>query len=321
VSDFIKNGGIIMDFIDLSLQTDGFDFNSIVEKKAKNLSRSLYPNGVEWLHGELRNLRIGTNGTLLKIRGSLNKFLHGHNLRNIGIKEVEQAIRVIENELGVSLRLAEVRKLELGVNVLLNHPPIIYNKVLGEHPRLFRYETSSGLYYFPNAKRKNQHKLLRFYDKANEARKVAKIEFKNTKLLRYEMMLSANEIDRLANRKLTAYDLFDSRIYCLIVDKAISEFQKIEILHLPRFKPPRSIKDFNELLRCKGVEAVGSKRLYDMIREWQTRKIFNSTIACRCRDTLRKTNAFFMRNTLNDNEDLGFELNTKLMAELDALKL
>ncbi|MCZ4693383.1 hypothetical protein DWB61_01665 [Ancylomarina euxinus] len=309
-----------MDYIELSLQIDEFDFYSIVEQKGSKLTKSIYPNGIEWFHGEMKNLRIGTNGTRLKIKGSLNKFLNGHNLRNIGIKEVEQSIRIFEREFGVSFQLAEVLKLELGVNVLLNYPPVVYNKVLGEHPRLFRYEASSGLYYFPNAKRKNQHKLLRFYDKANEARKVAKIHFKNPKLLRYEMMLSAKEIEILAKRKLTAYDLFDPQIYCLIVDKAISEFQKIEILHLPRFKPPESLKDFNNLLRCKGVESVGSKTLSDMIREWQTRKIFSSTIACRCRDTLRKANAFFKSNTLNDSEDLGIELSTKLLDELDALK-
>jgi len=63
-----------MDAVHLKLIAFSFDAFELIHSKVTNFTETTYSDGVRWAFGRLRNIRIVTNGTLIKIEGSVNTY-------------------------------------------------------------------------------------------------------------------------------------------------------------------------------------------------------------------------------------------------------
>lgn len=275
-----------------------------------------YSNGVTYLRGNYKNMRLSTNGCWLKIEGSLNKFLFGHNLKNMNQEYVKSALEKLEKVLGLSLARAEVKRLDFGVNVFLSHPVRMYKSCLSSHSFLERCETVNGVSYLSKAARKNQTKAISIYDKLKEVRKPIPVELQGMNMLRYEFRILKTLAKELRQPSVYAYDLFGDKVWSSVVRRAIYEFSRIQINPRWRYLPSKNATQFKEAIIAEALLHFGEPYFLDNIKSWQSSKQINRKEVYRLKCCLKTVKKKIAANSPLDENDLGVELKQKIMKEL-----
>jgi DNA-binding Lrp family transcriptional regulator len=84
------------------------------------------------------------NYKCLTIYGSLAKYLNDENITPLSRKEVKQAIKKLEQDIGLSLKDAIVCSVEFGTSIIVKEKPFEYLKLFGYTNRLARHIISNG---------------------------------------------------------------------------------------------------------------------------------------------------------------------------------
>jgi hypothetical protein len=204
-------------------------------KAAAGLASSLQDlrrRDINTYSGHIGNFKINKNLVVVYLTGSLPKYLNGENVSPLDRKQVEAAIKKLETDTGLSLQAAVLCSVEAGVSVILKHKPFEYLLLFDSHQVYGRsrydktgmletvtYTTPTGNYKFNT------------YDKAKEAaakRQAMPPLFENCNVLRLEYTIKKRQGLRARfGRDLSAYDLFDYKVYKRLQSLFLREYRAI----------------------------------------------------------------------------------------------
>lgn len=115
--------------------------------------------------GRIRNIHLYGNSEFLIVEGSLAKYYNKNNIENFNWKFIRNAISNLSDELGLPLERGKLSRVDVGVNIEVNHIVIEYFAELFHLEYYQRITRNITTLRFEN----NTHKIsLLFYDKLKE---------------------------------------------------------------------------------------------------------------------------------------------------------
>ena len=191
-----------------------------------------YRRDINTYSGNLQNMGVHRNLDGLHIHGSLAKYYSGENITPLTLRQVEEAITMLEVETGIELNTALLKGVELGVSIFTKEKPSEYLRLFGSRTRFTRHEYSSlgGVETITYSNPKGSFQFSG-YDKANEViqkhkRIPAKFEGLNILRLEYKIVRRRG-IKAKFHRDLTAYDLFNPAVYKKLQSLFLEAYQAI----------------------------------------------------------------------------------------------
>ena len=112
--------------------------------------------GADSYTGKIGNLKVRENVDGVTVAGSIPKYLNGENVSKISLTEFTQALRKLEDDTGMNLNEAILRRVDFGHTMLMDKPAGEYLKLFGEYPRYRRSVCSddknyiTGVMYYTN---------------------------------------------------------------------------------------------------------------------------------------------------------------------------
>lgn len=287
--------------LDLYQQTQGrFDVTETAQRNGGDTFK---------VKGTLQNYKITVgNGFLSVWGGSLCRYYLGDNMQTLGRRDTQRAIEQLSDTLNVPMEAATITRLDVGANLIMQHPIETYTTHLGTLQHTKRLEQpNGGLYY------SQKNVQLCFYDKIREQKShrnpIAEL-YNGCNVLRYEYRYLHRLPAVLKRDKVTASMLYDANTYCKILDnwaaqyKRIKKIKNIEI----NFEAMSGKKDLYTMGVLSLIERVGGV----------TQMIEQINIAYR-RGKLSKKAAHDLRDAVKAAMETDAELTTESEAlpELD----
>jgi len=177
-----------------------------------------YHRDIHTYSGHIQNMGVYRNLDGVHIHGSLAKYYNGENITSLSLRQVEEAIAMLEVETGIELDTAILKGVELGVSIVTQEKPSEYLRLFGSRTRFTRHEYSSlkGVETITYSNPKGSFQFTG-YDKANEViqkHKQIPAKFEGLNILRLEYKIVRRRgIKAKFHRDLTAYDLFNPAVY------------------------------------------------------------------------------------------------------------
>jgi hypothetical protein len=183
--------------------------------------------------GHIQNMGVFIGLDSVIIHGSLAKYLNGENVSILTREQVEEAIRKLEKEAGVSFEKAIVKFVECGASIITREEPAKYLNLFGYPARFTRHEyakmagvetvtysTETGSYEFSG------------YNKTLEVQRKKKQQIPpplvGANILRLEYKIVRRRgIQATFKRDLNPYDLFDPGIYRELQNLFVEMYQAI----------------------------------------------------------------------------------------------
>lgn len=277
-----------------------------------------FQNGERKIRGRLRNLKVLISPTGISIKGSLPKFHYGNNLKNLTSNEIKSAIQKIGNDLSIPILKARLTRIDIGINLSMDHEPKYYFRGLGKLAKMARGNFSETSLYYTNTT-----KTLNFYDKNREFYKTSKIPDKfglEKNLLRYELRLKKWLGRNFENREVLVSNLIDKKFCKQILAIWAENYFSIKKNNIVHFDPTliHLPKDYLEFLTLKGIEAHRENISTDIkflksIESLKSKEYYSRLIA--------KINEISSSPKITIESDLNKELDfkiTQILAEMDS---
>lgn len=222
--------------------------------------------------GNLNGLKVIVSQTQVKVKdGSLCKYYLGDNFQIMGRADAQQAIEKMSDQLHLPMARARVTRLDVAVNLMMQHPIAVYTKHLGMMRYKTRYDEPNGLSYIAKSER------LLFYDKVKEQR--AKGEFvpemyRGRNLLRYEQRVLQRVPKVLRQQAVTGASLYNEQFYTFLLKRLLTNYQGIMKVNDIQLNT-KTMKTVSELKRMAVVELIerfgGEVAFLNQITEAQQR--------------------------------------------------
>ena len=164
------------------------------------------------VEGKLGNLKVVITEMEIKVYGSIAKYLNGDNLETLSLEKLRDAVKKLENELGVPVHKGKIKRVDLAGTFQMKEKPLLYLKKLGSLQGFIRNTFSSDTLYYARGKEIQ----LCFYDKGKEMG-VKSLEAGN--LLRYECRFHRKGIRRLFKRDLTVGDILGEKAFNVFISR------------------------------------------------------------------------------------------------------
>ena len=214
-----------------------------IDKKKSNEKR---------IFGYLGNMEIEIWGDVLRIKGSLSKWLSSQNVYGMDFKDVESGIKKLEEKLGISLKNAIVTRIDVAKSFDMEALVESYLERMYFLNGFHRYMFKSNSMYFTKdsksevekgKKRKNNENLqLYFYDKSQEIDDkedfMGDVVRRHVFILRYELRIL--KVKYTFKREIHCYDLFSEDFYIELIELWYEMYKMIE-------KRYESLEDYCEL--------------------------------------------------------------------------
>jgi hypothetical protein len=168
--------------------------------------------------GKLKNMVIWHNLNCLTVFGSLAKYLNDENMTPLNREEVKQAIKKLENDIGLSLKNAVVSSVEFGTSIIVKEKPFEYLRLFGNTKRLTRVEYSklTGIETILYTSDTGSFEFIG-YDKSREMldkkQDIPPLFAKSNALRLESKMRTKRGIEARFNGGLSAYDIFGKNVY------------------------------------------------------------------------------------------------------------
>lgn len=192
-----------------------------------------YNGGDLVVTGNLAGLKVTVNRWQVRVKdGSLCKWFLGDNFKSMGRADVQRAVERLSDELHLPMNLAAVTRLDVGCNIITQHPTEVYINHLGVLAWAKRLLQPSGLYYH------RRDEKLCFYDKNREQRARGEQPpdlYRGRNVLRYEQRYTHRLASVLGVPAVTGATLFDEAFYIAVVKrwrdtyKAIRKINEIQL--------------------------------------------------------------------------------------------
>jgi hypothetical protein len=237
-----------------------FDNDEILLERIEDV----YRKDIRSYSGHIKNMGVYRNPYSLHIHGSLAKYYREENITPLTLLQISEAIAMLEVEAGIELETAIVKGVEFGMSITTTESPSEYLKLFGNRSRFTRHEYSSlkgvGTITYSNSRGSFQ---FSGYDKIKEViqkHKQIPVEFEGTNSLRLEYKIVRRRgIKAKFNRDLTAYDLFNPKVY-----------KKLQLLFWEAYQ---SIPKFGRQFYIDTLENITPKK-WDILLAEQYRQSF-----------------------------------------------
>ncbi|MBR6541008.1 MAG: hypothetical protein IKT74_05730 [Bacteroidales bacterium] len=237
-----------------------------LEPETININTGLYG---EYVSGKIGGLKVNATKSRLKItEGSLCKWHLGDNYQTMGRADTELAIERLADVLHLPMNKAEITRLDLATNLIMNYPPNVYLKHLGELKFTERLIQPNSLYY------QGASGVLCFYDKNKESKGNVPELYRERNVLRYEQRYTRQLHKAFQTQAVTAEMLFNEAFYIGLVKRwreAYEQVQKVNDIRL-NFRAMKGVKELKQMgLRCLITEVGGQTEMLSLIKEAQQR--------------------------------------------------
>jgi hypothetical protein len=291
------------DNLELTVTKDhckGIDFLETVPQLLSIVSNRGVNQFGQYVTGYLDNLKISISESRVKISDcSICKYYLGDNFKTLTKGDTQRAIEKISDFLHLPFHLANVTRIDIAKNLIMQFDEKLYYPYLGEAQYYSRLEQNNGLYY------NNRLRQLVFYGKEYEQRlKRQPIPelYKNRNVLRYEMRFRKQLRQQLKQQVITAKLLSDEAFYCDLTNRWKNEYLAIQKINskLFRMKPTGSKKEFAENLALCTILELGQPQILNAVREWQKSGQINKKQAYELRTYIKHLSSTTVAEKGND---------------------
>ena len=219
---------------------------------------------------------------------SLCKWYLGDNFQELGRGTTQQAIEKLSDDLHLPMDRATITRLDVGVNIITQHPPATYLNHLGVLANAKRLQQPKGLYY------SKRNEVLCFYDKVMECKAHNELLpplYRGRNVLRYEQRYMHRIHSRLKVPAVTGATLYDEAFYMAVLERFFKTYKAIKKINdiKPNFKIMKGRKDFQRMGVLSLIERLGGEiELTNQINEAQQRGELTSKQAYDLRNEVRK---------------------------------
>ena len=246
-------------------------------------------NGSIVITGNLQGLRVSVTPWQVKVKdGSLCKWYLGDNLQTMSRGDVQRAIERLSDELHLPMNLATITRLDIGANLITQHPAEVYYNHLGVLAWAKRLVEPSGLYYSKRDER------LCFYDKIKEQRSRREAipdTHRGKNVLRYEQRYIGHLSRVLKVPPIKGATLYDGEFYSYIVsrwEQTYTAIGKINDTNI-NLNSMGTSRDFDRLCRLAMMERAGGElALIDQINELRKKGVITSKQAHDIRQKIKR---------------------------------
>ena len=217
------------DNIDMRLSIDevkGIDLLNNIPGLLTKCSQTTFDNGSISISGYHGSLKVRVSEQAVKIQdSSLCKWFLGDNFQGLTRGDVRRAVEKLSDELHLPMNRANITRIDIAQNFIMNHEKDIYFNHLGALQYFQRYQQNNGLYY------SNGNKTLLFYEKVHEQTVKGQpipAMYQGRQLLRYEQRYKKRLLQCFNRPELKASTLYDPVFYIDIVNRWKSDYEKIK---------------------------------------------------------------------------------------------
>jgi len=230
--------------------------------------------------GSIRNFVIAANQHGVKFYGSLAKFWFGNNVQTLNYETTKLALDELAELSGLPIHKALVYRLDVGENIVVNHPALSYYTYFGEKNNMERIPFKHGLTY------RNKRRESVFYDKNIEIKKSKfKVDPKllELNLLRFETRWKGHSYiaSYFKVPQVTVQTLIEPTFYRLMISAWVTEYDLIgKYDDVPMFEDGvyRKPSEFTKQLALMGIRSMGGFiNVMDQVKQANNRKAFNTT--------------------------------------------
>ena len=253
-----------------------------------NIAHHIF-SGVPVVTGDLGGLKVVASKWQVKVKdASLCKWYLGDNFQELGRGTTQQAIEKLSDDLHLPMDRATITRLDVGVNIITQHPPATYLNHLGVLANAKRLQQPIGLYY------SKRDEVLCFYDKVMECKAHNELLpplYRGRNVLRYEQRYLHRLPSRLSVPVVTGGLLYDEAFYIALLDRFLKTYKAINKINdiKPNFKVMKGKKDLQRFGVLSLIERLGGEiELTNQINEAQQRGELTSKQAYDLRNEVRK---------------------------------
>ena len=236
-----------------------------------NIAHHIF-SGVPVVTGDLGGLKVVVSGWQVKVKdASLCKWYLGDNFQELGRGTTQQAIEKLSDDLHLPMDRATITRLDVGVNIITQHPPATYLNHLGVLAHAQRLQQPKGLYY------SKRDEMLCFYDKVMECKAHNELLpplYRGRNVLRYEQRYMHRIHSRLKVPAVTGATLYDEAFYMAVLERFLKTYKVIKKINdiKPNFKIMKGRKDFQRMGVLSLIERLGGEiELTNQINEARQR--------------------------------------------------
>ncbi|MCX6252778.1 MAG: hypothetical protein NTX61_18740 [Bacteroidetes bacterium] len=217
------------DNINMKLTIDevkGVDLLNDIPGLLTKCSQTVFDNGSISIVGYHGTLKVKVSEQAVKIQdSSLCKWFLGDNFQGLTRGDVRRAVEKLSDELHLPMNLADITRIDIAQNFIMNYEKDIYFNHLGALQYFQRYQQNNGLYY------SNGNKTLLFYEKVHEQTVKGQpipAMYQGRQLLRYEQRYKKRLLQCFNRPEMKASTLYDPVFYTDIVNRWKSDYEKIK---------------------------------------------------------------------------------------------
>ena len=234
----------MIDTIALYLDKSEIDTNDLIRDIEPLLTsienRFQTKNGINVTKGTFSNFQVTVRETGIYLIGSIPKFYLGNNLQSLNVHQMQEALTLLGDSLNLPLEIAQVTRVDFGINLETRERPKDYYPFLGKRSKYNCDVIGNGVYYrttqyHKNGKKRMPIKTNVFYDKIEELRAKNQnipLGYQDTNILRYEIRFLRNVKPNIGkkvfNRGLYGKDLYDPKLLKWLNDQWFDSYQKTQ---------------------------------------------------------------------------------------------
>lgn len=264
------------DTINLWLPNESLGCYDVVnlENKLSNFQAHQNKNKEIYYSGYIENYKINLSERGVSLKGSLAKYFLPDNYHTLTRDDTRQAIEMLSDELQMPIGKAQVGRIDVAHNIIMNYKPEIYYPYLGSSKYLNRLVEPNSLYF------QNTQRTKLFYNKALDGNKkgfeLPKI-WLNQNVLRYEYRIKARLRKQLNMASIEASCLHSEEFYLMMIARWSDEYKNINKLNKINinFSDMDSPKDFSKLLELYAIKQLGQDCIFEMIEELKAKETFS----------------------------------------------
>lgn len=215
----------MFDTVNFNLNSDNcknVDFLAEIPNYLTDTSEHYFSSGV-YINGFIEGLKVSVTSNNIAIKNqSLSKWFLGDNIQTLQKNTTKRAVSKISDLLHLDYCKADVKRVDIGVNLSMKYKPSVYNSNLGTLHYFNRNEFENTLYY------NNPNKQIIIYDKIKEQKNNVPIEFKKINILRYELRFEKRILNEFNRPEIKASDLYNEKFYECSIDKLLYYFDRID---------------------------------------------------------------------------------------------
>ncbi len=300
-----------MDTISIRLgveQAGNNNLLSTIPPYLNDVSEHIFEGGRVAITGRLKNLKVSVTGNAVSVKdGSLTKWYLGDNLKMLSRGDIQRAFTQLSDTLHLPMNKADVKRLDFGKNIMLNHHVTAYLPYLGSNGRYTRLEQKTALNY------KITGRELCVYDKVAEIKGRGDLIpplYNGRHVIRFEKRYLQNIAKYFNRESVTVQTLYDEPFYMNLITDWYKDYLSIQ--KQKTFKIDMSMiktkKDLYRLAVLAFMQQQGGKlQTFSYIKEQQAK------------GELTKKQAYDLKQTYE--QSLEMKLQTKeseLITELDS---